>query len=188
MATETLTVEKRTETGTLRMRRLRKTGQIPAILYGHGEDNVMLAVSEKELSRCIDHGSHIVQLSGAANESALIKKVQWDAFGSRVVHVDLTRVSESEAVEVTLPLEFKGEAPGTKSGGKLKIVQQQISIKCPADRIPDRIEVRLDSLGGDMSISTGEVILPEGATLAEHPGSPVAICSGGASNAKDEEE
>ncbi len=59
---DTLKVKKREQTGSLRMKRLRQTGQIPAVLYGHGEGTVALTVSEKELGKVIDHGSHIVKL------------------------------------------------------------------------------------------------------------------------------
>ena len=56
---EVLNVTKREQTGSLRMKRLRQTGQIPAILYGHGEGGVMLSVSERDLNKAIDHGSPV---------------------------------------------------------------------------------------------------------------------------------
>lgn len=136
----------------------------------------MLALSEKELNRAIDHGSHIVELKGAANESALIKHVQWDAFGSRVLHIDLTRVDATEAVEVTLPIELKGEAPGTKEGGILNFAQHQITILCPANVMPDKIEVKIHDLGLNAAIHAGEVTLPAGASLAEDKHNTIVAC------------
>ena len=65
---EILNVEKREQTGSLRMKRLRQSGKIPAVLYGHGEGTEVLCVLEKELNKAIDLGSHIVELKGAANE------------------------------------------------------------------------------------------------------------------------
>ena len=159
------------------MKRLRQTGQIPAVLYGHGQEGVMLSVNERDLSKAIDHGSHIVDLKGGANESALIKDVQWDAFGIKVLHLDLTRVDANEAVEVTLPIELKGEASGTRQGGTLNFHQHQLTILCPANVLPDKLEVKIADLDVDQSISASDIELPPGAELAEDGNTPIVSCS-----------
>lgn len=86
-----LSVTKREQTGSLRMKRLRKEGQIPAVLYGSGE-NVLLQVPLTELNKVIQAGAREIQLVGSVNEQAKIQSVQWDAFGTEIVHLDLTRV------------------------------------------------------------------------------------------------
>jgi len=184
---DTLNVEKREQTGSLRMKRLRQSGKIPAVLYGHGEGTSSLTVLEKELSKAIDHGSHIVELKGAANESALIKEVQWDAFGIKVLHVDLTRVDANEAVEVTLPIELKGDATGTHHGGVINFHQHEIAILCPASKIPEKIELRISDLDVDQMISAADVTLPEGATLAEAGTTPIVSCALPVEEAEPEE-
>jgi len=122
---------------------------------------------ERELNKVIDHGSHIVDLKGGANESALIKDVQWDAFGTKVIHLDLTRVDANEAVEVTLPIELKGEAAGTRQGGTVNFHKHDLTILCPANLLPDKLEVKIADLEVDQSISASDVELPAGAELAE---------------------
>ncbi len=174
---DTLNVEKREQTGSLRMKRLRQSGKIPAVLYGHGEGTVALTVLEKELKKAIDHGSHIVELKGAAKESALIKELQWDAFGINVLHLDLARVDADESVEVTLPIELKGDAVGTHHGGVVNFHQHEISILCPASKIPEKIELRISELEVDQVISAAEVELPDGATLAEAGTTPIVSCA-----------
>ena len=159
------------------MKRLRQTGQIPAVLYGHGEAGVMLSVSEKDLNKAINTGSHIVDLVGDTKESALIKDVQWDAFGMKVLHLDLTRVDATEAVEVTIPIELKGDPVGTHHGGTVNFHQHELTILCPANVLPDRIELRISELDNDQSISAGEIVLPEGASLAEAPETPIVSCA-----------
>ena len=159
------------------MKRLRQGGKIPAVLYGHGEGTQSLTVLEKELSRAIDHGSHIVELKGAANESALIKELQWDAFGIRVLHLDLARVDANEAVEVTLSIELKGDATGLHHGGVINFHQHEITILCPANLIPEKIELRISDLDVDQSLSASDVPLPEGATLAEAGTTPIVSCA-----------
>ena len=97
---DTLNVTKRQQQGSANCRRLRRAGQIPANLYGHGQENVNLALATDDLMGVLRHGGRMVQLAGDVSESALIREVQWDAFGSEVLHVDLTRVSAGELVEV----------------------------------------------------------------------------------------
>ena len=159
------------------MKRLRQAGKIPAVLYGHGEGTASLTVPENELSRVIDHGSHIVELKGAANESALIKDVQWDAFGIKVLHVDLTRVDATELVEVTIPIELRGDATGTHHGGVVNFHQHQIAILCPANIVPDKIELRISDLDVDQMMDAGKIPLPVGAKLAEAETTPIVSCA-----------
>jgi large subunit ribosomal protein L25 len=159
------------------MKRLRQTGKIPAVLYGHGKGTEMLCVLEKELTKAIDHGSHVVDLQGAANESALIKAVQWDAFGIKIVHLDLTRVDATEAVEVTLPIELRGDAAGTHHGGVVNFLKHHVSIMCPANLVPEKIELKIANLDLDQVIDASQLVLPEGASLAEAGTTPIVSCT-----------
>ena len=165
MSSEALQVQKREGTGSLAARKLRRGGRVPAILYGHGEENVNLSVRSDELGRVIQHGTRVLSLTGDISETVLLREVQWDAFGVDVLHVDLTRVSQSEAVEVTLPIELHGEAPGSSEGGVLGWVLHEISIMCPANQIPDHIQVNIGDLHMGQSILAGDVSLPEGASV-----------------------
>ncbi len=171
-----LNVEARDTTGTLRMRRLRKAGKVPAILYGHGEECVPLTLLTKEINKVIDHGGHVVELKGAVNEGALIKDVQWDAFGSNVLHIDLTRIDPNEKVEVTLPIELVGDAPGTKEGGVLQHQLHEVSIVCPANKIVDKLELKINELHLNQSLTTTDLELPAGASLASENSELVVAC------------
>ena len=173
---DTLNVHKREQTGSLRMKRLRQAGKIPAVLYGHGQENLMLTVEAKELNRAIDHGSFVVQLKGAANEDALIKDVQWDAFGIDVLHVDLTRVNPNEKVEITVPVQLRGDAVGAHHGGTINFMQHELTIACPAKSVPDHIELHINELDVNQTITAGEVPLPEGFELAVDKNLPVVSC------------
>ena len=175
--TDSLNVAERKETGSLRMKRLRQTGQVPAVLYGHGEDTVMLSVKLSEINKFIEHGTHVVDLTGAVKDSALIKAVQWDAFGSNVIHLDLARVSATEVVEVTLGIELKGECPGTHEGGLVNFSKHEIVIACPARSLPDKLYLKINDLHLDQTLTAGEVPLPEGATLVTAPEEPIVSCA-----------
>ena len=174
---DTITVKKRNETGSLRMKRMRQTGQIPAVLYGHGEGTVMLSALGKEVDKVVEAGHQIIQLSGDESGSALIKDVQWDAFGDTVLHLDFARIDANELVEVHLQLHLHGEAPGEKNGGVVQLLQHEIIILCPANKVPENIVVEVGELELDGIISASDLKLPEGAELAGHPEDTIATCA-----------
>jgi len=161
---EILNCEKRDNTGTLRNRRLRQSGFTPAILYGRGE-NESLSIRSKDIDSAIRHGSQIVELKGSFNESALIKEVQWDAFGIDVLHLDLTRIDSTESVELTLQVKLIGVAPGTKTGGSVKHMLHTVDVNIPASAVPEYLELRINDLELNGSITASEIPLPDGATL-----------------------
>ncbi|MGI9517276.1 MAG: 50S ribosomal protein L25 [Pirellulaceae bacterium] len=173
---DAISVKKRDETGTLRMRRLRKAGHIPAVLYGHGQETVALTLSAREVEKLVRAGRHIVELKGDVSESALVKNVQWDAFGSDILHLDLARVDASESVEVTISIDFRGVAPGTRSGGVVKHVMHEVGIRCPANKLPEHLEISINELELDGVITAGEISLPAAAELIGDPGDVVVTC------------
>jgi large subunit ribosomal protein L25 len=160
-----LAVNPRDTQGKHRNRRLRASGAIPAVLYGHGLECVSLAVSSDELTAAIRHGSRLVSLTGAVNESAFIRDLQWNTWGTQILHVDFTRISEHEIVEVRVPVELRGEAPGAREGGVVSQHVHEVEIACPASGIPDKLYVNINHLALDQSILLNQLSLPEGAKI-----------------------
>jgi large subunit ribosomal protein L25 len=162
---EQMVVELRDQRGKLDNRRLRRSGKIPAVLYGHGQENVCLAVSADVLGKALRHGSRLVDLTGAVSESAFIRDMQWDTWGTHVLHVDFTRISADEIVEVTLTIELRGEAPGVREGGVVDQLIHDVEIACPAGSIPEKLQVNINHLKLEDKITLAEIKLPEGAKL-----------------------
>jgi large subunit ribosomal protein L25 len=160
-----LAVESRNSQGKHRNRRLRQSGQIPGVLYGHGLDNVPVSVSADALSAAIRHGSRLVSLTGALNESAFIRDLQWDTWGTHIIHVDFTRISEHEIVEVRVPVELRGEAPGVREGGVVVQHVHEVEIACPASVIPEKLAVNINHLKLNDTILLNGLTLPEGAKI-----------------------
>jgi large subunit ribosomal protein L25 len=160
-----LAVEPRDTQGKHRNRRLRQSGKIPGILYGHGLQCVPLSVAADVLSSAIRHGSRLVSLTGAVNESAFIRELQWDTWGKQIVHVDFTRISEHEIVEVRIPVELRGESPGVREGGVVMQHVHEVEIACPASVIPEKLAVNINHLMLEQSILLGSLELPEGAKI-----------------------
>ena len=173
----TLNVELREAHGKRINRRLRASGKIPAILYGHKEKCVSLAIPVEMLSAAIRQGNRFVQLSGAVREKALIKECQWDTWGKEVLHVDLTRVSEHEKIRVTVALELRGEAPGTKEGGVVKHQIHEIELECEAASVPEKIEVNINHLALGKLIHVSDLVLPAGSVALTDASLLVVSCA-----------
>jgi|OpeIllAssembly_1097287.scaffolds.fasta_scaffold349975_2 large subunit ribosomal protein L25 len=175
----------RTEVGSNAVKQVRKAGRIPAVLYGHGEQNVNLSLVGDEVHALIRHGGKLVDLKGDVADTALIRDVQWSTFGTDVLHVDLARVSAEELVRVTVPVEVKGTAAGTREGGVVELVVHDVEVECSAATIPDKIEVRVHELQVGDSLKAGDIVLPEGMRLLADPDMIIVHCVG---RAEEEEE
>lgn len=163
--TEQLQVEKRQRLGTAAAQRLRREGKIPAVLYGHGQENQHLAVAVTEVEQVLRHHSQMVSLGGAVSDHALISDVQWDPLGIDVMHLDLIRVNLKENVEVSVPIHMHGEAAGARAGGVLLESMHEVEIRCSAGSIPESLEVDVNEMEiGDQRIA-GDLELPAGVEL-----------------------
>ncbi|MEI6525200.1 MAG: 50S ribosomal protein L25 [Planctomycetota bacterium] len=170
---ETIEVKKRDTLGSRAMIKIRQSGSIPAILYGHGEENVCLTVSLDTVNKLIKHGTKLVNLRGEITDTALLRSVQWSSMGDYIIHVDFARVSQTETVVVTVPVHLHGEAPGAMSAaGQLRFVSHEISIRCPAVKIPEYITCEIGQLQLGQAVHVSELKLPEGVE-AVTPGSVV---------------
>ena len=136
-----------------------------------------MAVDRKQLAGAIRSNAHLLKLSGAASESALLKDVQWDAFGSNVLHVDLTRVDENELVEVEVRVKLRGEAPGVKQGGVVTQTKRIIQIISPAIAIPDGLELKISELDLGQSLTAGDIPLPDKVELKSDPAMVMVTCT-----------
>lgn len=173
---ETLTVQARQERGKRDNRRLRRAGNVPAVLYGHGAEAVSLTIPSEQVSSAVRHGSRLVELTGAVSEKALISDLQWDVYGLEIMHLDLVRVSEGERVTLTVSLELRGEAPGAKEGGHVELVLHELEIECPVTAIPEKIQVNVKDLHLEQEIRAGQVALPPEVTLVTDSDLTVVTC------------
>ncbi len=161
-----LKAEKREKAGTGAARHLRKAGRIPAIVYGHKQEPVAIHLDEHDLEMELLHRHHLlsVELEGKKDQF-LIKDVQHDYLGRKLVHIDLVRVDLNERVTVTVALELKGDPKGLAEGGILDQQLVDIEIECLATQIPEVVRVNIANLGLGETFTAGEVQLPSGAEL-----------------------
>jgi large subunit ribosomal protein L25 len=165
-----LAVQPRDGAGTQAAQRLRKQGLLPAVVYGHKQATVALALSHDEFVSALRHGARLVELkTDKGAESALIQDVQWDHLGKDVLHVDFRRVSKDERVVVSVPLHLRGIAPGVSGGGVLDQPLHVLSVECLVTAVPDEIRVNIGELQQDQAIHVKELKLPEGVKAMADP-------------------
>lgn len=171
---DTLQVAKRDKTGSMACQRLRRAGQVPAVLYGHGQENENLAVPVADLKLLLRHRGKMVQLKGDVDETALVSQMQWDPLGIEVLHLDLIRVDLKEMVEVSVRIETHGEAAGTHEGGVLVQDAYSVEIRCPAGSIPENVGLDIGDIHLGEFRTAGDLELPDGAELVTAPDTTVA--------------
>jgi large subunit ribosomal protein L25 len=157
-----IAVEHREETGKGPMRRLRRAGKVPGVLYGLGRRNLPLTIPQEEVDRFLKTGSHLVELRMGENKrQAIIREVQHDTLSDEILHIDFHRVDADVEIETNVLIEWKGEAPGAKEGGVFQGLMETIHVRSrPAD-LPRVIIIEIDSLGVGDSIHLSDVALPE---------------------------
>jgi large subunit ribosomal protein L25 len=162
---EVLNVQLRDLTGTTASIRLRASGMIPAVLYGHGEANRHLAIPKTEVKSLLRHHSKTVTLQGAISDTALVSEVQFDHLGIEVLHLDLVRVNLQEKVEVEVSIALHGDSIGVRSNGVLLENMHSVLVRCPAGSIPDSLTLDVSDLDVGGHKTAGNLVLPEGVEL-----------------------
>lgn len=174
---DTLSVATRENLGSRASQRLRAEGVVPAVLYGHKEDALSLAVPAEQVRKALGHNAKVVNLDGAASGQAVIQAIQWDTFHRHLLHIDLLRVDAGEKVHVNVPLELKGEAPGSNEGGVVELMIHSIDLEAAPASIPEVLHVSVEDLHLGGSLTAGQITdLPEGAELQTPADTVVAHC------------
>ena len=148
--------------------KLRKQGLVPGVVYGHKEATVSVAVNAEALDRAIrvQHARVLdLQLDGK-KETVLIRELQWDHLGRTMLHVDFARVSETDRVRVTVPVELRN-APKATGGGVLDQPLHTLHVECSPAKIPEAIRIDITNLTLGAPIHVRELQLPEGVTVLD---------------------
>lgn len=168
MDVKLLQVTLKKDCGSRLARRYRKSGLIPAILYGHKQENVMFLLSKKEFSMAFDMGAKMVNLKwDGSEETALIKDVQFDTFGKEILHIDFIRVSLTEKVNTRIPIILYGTSPGVKDGGVLDHAMKEVEIECLPTEIPENLRVSISDLAIGQTLHIKDLELPPNIKVLE---------------------
>lgn len=167
-STPTLNATVRETKGTSNARRLRKQGLVPAVCYGHGIDNVNIAIDPQEFDKLMETPSELntvfkVDLSdGETLENIMLRDYQVDPVSRLLTHADLVAIDPNEPIRVRVPIDARGEAEGVKVGGRLQLIRREVEVFAPPSDIPQSVSVDVSHLQPDDAIMAFELEYPEG--------------------------
>ncbi len=173
---------------------IRKEGRVPGIIYGDKQDPQNISLEYKEIFKQVQTGhflSTVYMLDLEGRKVRVIPKdVQLHPVRDFPIHVDFLRISKSSRVEVEVPVHFvaESESPGLKRGGVLNIVRHDIELSCPADSIPESLEVSLAGLDIGDSVHISAVKLPPNVTPTIDRDFTIATIVGSAAMKPEEPE
>ncbi len=170
-----LSAQPREETGTSAMRKMRRAGQLPGVVYGAGGDTVPITLSSLEVSRHLEHEafySHVLSLKlNGKKEQVILRSVQRHPVRSdMLLHIDLQRISKDAKIRMTVPLHFVGEdmAPGVKEqSGLFSHLMTEVEVSCLPSDLPEFIEVDVSELHIGEPVHLSNLAVPEGLELVE---------------------
>ncbi|MCK5117701.1 MAG: 50S ribosomal protein L25 [Candidatus Aegiribacteria sp.] len=173
-----LKITERTEFGSRVARRLRRTGSVPAVVYGRGGGELKISVNEKDFMDTVGFSTStgIVNLKMGRKSplTAIVKDIQWDVLTDRPVHIDFLRVSADQIVSIPVHVHIENIPTGVLMGGVLEHALHEIIIKVRAKDIPSAISLNVENMDIGDSMHLSEITLPEGMTLDMDPGLVVA--------------
>lgn len=176
--TTALSVQRRDAAGSRAARRLRRTGQVPGVVYGGGEEPIAFQVDARLLRQTLAHAGAVLELSidGGGTAPVVVKEVARHPVNGETVHLDLMRVRLDQAIHATVVLELVGaeDAPGVKEGGVLEQVTRELNIEALPGDIPDTVQHDVSELQIGDTITLESVVPPRGVTLLDDPETVVA--------------
>ena len=177
-------------------KKLRREGTLPAVLYGHdGTNSVALKVSNYDaeaLLRKATINKSVITVNVPDlpwSGKVILREVQKHPWKNKLHHLSFFSIASQKEIEVSMPINFVGEAIGVKNkGGTLDMVMTEVQLKCPPDAIPQSLDVDVSDLDIGDALHIGEIKLPEGSSIAADDKLLVVSVLGGRTAATDNAE
>lgn len=188
-----VTASARQETKKGAMRRLRASGQIPAVAYGKQLQPRSLSVSPKDLEDILhsERGRNTVielDVEGSDNLTVLLSQYQYHPVGRHLLHADFLQIDLKDPVQVEVPFELTGRSRGVVMGGTLRQVFRKLPVRCLPEHIPVKITHDITELDVEQHVHVEDLKLPEGVTIELAPKRTVAGIVTEKKRGKDAEE
>jgi len=157
-----LDIENRKIVGKKATKDLRKAGKVPSVLYFKGEEPMHLTVENKTLYKAMKSDQRIYEMDiDSESQYVMIKEIQYHPVTDEVIHVDFMRVRRSEKMTISVPIILIGKSVGVTEGGILSQSLNQIEISCFPTNVPDQVEVNIEHLEINSSISVADVSIDD---------------------------
>ncbi len=175
-----LTAETGRTPGTRPSRRLRRTGRVPAVMYGKGADSLTLSVDQADLRAALatEAGANaLITLEVAgARQLSIIKDLQRHPVRREILHVDFLRIDSDDEVDVEVPLLLTGEAKKvTQASGMVDQIIHRLPVRAKSADIPVEVVADISDLEVGSSLRVGDIALPDGVTVAGDPEATFAV-------------
>ena len=182
MATAHLSATARSGTGKGVARKLRASGQIPGIIYGHAREPLALSISTREFEKLLEHisaESTVIELAiGGKTSRTLIREIQRHPFKHEYLHVDFQELVAGELVSVRIPIVLVGSPEGVRlEGGVMDQTLRELEIEVDPVNMPSHIEVNVESLKIGESIHLSDITLPTGVTALVEGDTTIVVVS-----------
>lgn len=177
MSEITLAAEIRKEVGK-QAKRLRSQGKIPGIYYGHGQNNIPVALSELALRPLFKtSATHVVnlKLDDGSSHTCILRDIQFDPITDKPIHFDLFGLNAEEELTIEVPIVLKGIPAGVKDGGTLQHVLHKLRMSCLPRHIPDHIELDVTDLKINTSVHVKDLNVPDVKILEGESSTVVAV-------------
>ena len=167
-----LIAELRDESGTSSSRRLRRSGMVPAVIYGAGEENISLIIDHNLLLKKLASENFLSSILSIKiqdkEESVLIKDIQVHPYKRQIMHLDLQRVIADQVIRINVPIHYiNGDlAPGVKlEGGSVSTLLNEVEVSCLPKNLPERLEVDVSAMELDEMLYLSDIPLAEGVEI-----------------------
>ena len=168
-----LAAENRSEAGKGAARRLRASGRVPAVLYGHGTKPQHLSVNARQFGQALrtDAGVNVlISLEvGRDQHLTLAKEIQRHPVKGTLIHVDFIQVRRGEKVHVQVPVHLVGEAPGVLEGGIVDQDLYQLNVEAEVTAVPEAVDADVSGLGIGDVLRVADLKAPDGAVILDDP-------------------
>ena len=170
------------QVGSRRVRRLRKEGLIPGVLYGKGHTRAIL-VGERDLRTVLTGPSGLHAIVDVVIEGqttphhAVLKDYQRHPIRGTLTHVDFHEIRLDRPIQATVSVQLVGEAPGSKQGGVVQLVTRELRVEALPTAVPEHIEADISSLELGVTLRLEELPAIEGVAYLDDPETVLANCS-----------
>ena len=164
MDNKTLSAEIRKELKKSGAKKTRKSGKIPAVIYGHN-DPVNIAVDEKEFTKKFEKISENTIITINVDKESydvLVKNYQDDILTQKIQHIDFFEIEKGKTLKTNVPIHVEGSAKGVREGGLLDVRLHELEVECLPKDIPESLVVNVNELEAGDAIHVEDIEVPEG--------------------------
>jgi large subunit ribosomal protein L25 len=174
------------------VRRLRRAGFVPGIVYGGDQEPIPFAIEARELRNALAKAGAVLdlQLDGGTGSPVVLKELVRHPVTNETTHLDLLRVNLNVKIQTQVSVELTGaeDAPGVKEGGVLEHILREVTVEALPNEIPDSLNLDVTNLGVAGTVTLSELTAPAGVEIIGDPDQPiVTITASRASRALDED-